>query len=300
MAFNAKLLDGMVIFVEVVNSGSFTKAALNSGHSTSYISKEINKLEARLGVRLLNRTTRSISRTQEGELYFQQCQQIINDAEQAENTLSGRQLQPKGNLRVSCPVSFGLSRIRPVLADFIAKYPHVNLEIDLNDRKVDIVADGFDVVIRASIQLEDSSLISRRFMTSHSLTLASPDYLAKYGTPQHPRDLEQHKTISYSNLKQATQWTYPTHNEGNVQVKVNSRVLTNSPELELALALAGQGICRMPKFNLKDEIESGKLVSLFDDFPATKVSVYLVYPSRKYMSSKVRSFIDFVIQSLGD
>jgi len=299
MAFNGKLLDGIVIFNEVIKEGSFTKAADASGHSTSYISKEINKLEERLGVRLMNRTTRSISLTPEGQLYFDQCQQIINDAQQAEHALSGRQMEPQGELKISCPTSFGLSRLRPIMAKFMETYPQIHLNVDLNDRKVDVVADGFDVVIRATMQLDDSSLVCRRFMSAKGVTLASPGYLEKHGTPSHPSELVRHKTISYSNLKSPNTWTYYQQDGSEVIVNLNSHVMTNSPELELELCINGQGITRMPMFNLSDELETGKLVTLFDDFAPLEINVYLVYASRKHMSAKVRVFIDFVMAELG-
>lgn len=299
MAFNGKLLDGMVIFAEVIKAGSFTKAADSSGHSTSYISKEINKLEERLGIRLMHRTTRTISLTPEGKLYYEQCQQIINDAQQAEFALSGRQLEPQGELKVSCPVSFGLSRLRPILSKFLEQYPQVTLNIDLNDRKVDVVGDGFDVVIRASMHLEDSSLICRRFMTSKAITVASPEYLEKFGKPNHPRELEQHKTLAYSNLKSPNSWIYMDCKGNEIIANVNSHVLTNSPELELELCTQGLGIMRMPVFNLGDEVETGKLVPLFEDCVEPEINVYLVYASRKHMSAKVRVFIDFVMSELG-
>ncbi len=297
---SSRLLDGIVVFVEVVASGSFTKAATNMGHSTSYISKEINQLEERLGVRLLNRTTRSLSLTQEGELYFQQCQQIVFDAEQAENAMGGRQQKPKGTLRISCGVSFGLSRLRPVLAQFIEQYPEVNIDLDLDDRKIDMIAEGFDLLIRASTQLDDSSLVSRRFMRSQLVVIASPDYLSKYGTPAHPTELSEHRTISYSNLKHPCQWEYRDKQGKMQQVQVSSQVITNSPAMELSLCLAGQGITRLPRFNLTGEIERGELIELFPDYPSRDVDVYLVYASRKHMSSKVRSFIDFIIEAMSD
>lgn len=300
MAFNGKLLDGMVIFSEVIGAGSFTKAADSSGHSTSYISKEINKLEERLSIRLLNRTTRSISLTPEGEIYYQQCQQIINDAQEAESALSGRQLQAKGQLKVSCPVSFGLSNIRPVLAKFLDQHPEVILDIDLSDRKVDVVADGFDVVIRASATLEDSSLICRRFMKSKNYVIASPQYLDKYGTPKTPNDLLDHKTITYSYLKNPNIWAFKDKNGVEETVHLKSQVVTSSPELELELCVAGMGVTRMPAFNLGDELKTGKLVTLFDDYPAPDIGIYLVYASRKHMSAKVRAFINFIMEELGD
>lgn len=298
MAYNAQLLNGMVIFVEVVNTGSFTLAAQSSGHSTSYISKEISKLESRLAVRLMQRTTRSLSLTPEGEIYFLQCQQIISDAEQAEETLTGRQLEPKGNLRISCPTSFGNSRMQAIFSRFLNQYPQVNLEIDLSNRKVDMVTEGFDVLIRGSAQLDDSTFISRKVFGSYGVVIASPDYLKRHGTPQTLAELSQHKVISYSNLKQPNIWSLKHKSGQQHQIQLESRILTNSSEMELALCLAGHGITRLPRFNLGDEIETGKLVELFTDYPRQEINLYLIYPSRKYVSSKVRCFIDFVIAEL--
>ncbi|WP_434360984.1 LysR family transcriptional regulator [Parasalinivibrio latis] len=300
MAFNTQLLDGMVVFTEVVNSGSFTRAAESMGHSTSFISKEINKLEERLGVRLLNRTTRSLSLTPEGKIYYQQCSQLVLDAQELENALSGHQQSPKGVLKISCPISFGLSQLRPVLSEFTERYPGVVLDLDVNDRKVDVVADGFDVVIRASAALEDSSLISRRILTSATVTLAAPSYLKKYGTPTHPIELVNHKTMSYSNIKNHHLWPYHDKDGNLIEVEVKSQVLTNSSQMEIALCVAGQGIMRMPLFNLNGELERGELVELFPDYVRIPVEVYLVYASRKHMSSKVRCFIDYVVEAIGD
>lgn len=298
MTYNAQLLDGMVIFVEVVNSGSFTQAANNSSHSTSYISKEINKLESRLGLRLMHRTTRSLSLTPEGEAYYQQCTLIITQAEEAESTLSGQQLEPKGDLRISCPTSFGLSQMPHIIADFLDRYPLVNLDVDLNNRKVDMITEGYDILVRGAHQLDDSSLISRKVFSSHAVTIASPDYLARYGTPIHPNELVNHQTISYSYVKQPNIWQFVDEEQKPFQVQVKSRLLTNNSELELDLCMAGKGITRMPNFNLNGELESGKLVQLFTDFDRHKIDIYLIYPSRKHLSSKVRCFIDFVSEAL--
>jgi len=300
MSIKSTLLDGMVIFVQVIKSGSFTLAADWTGHSTSYISKEVNRLEARLGVRLMHRTTRTLSLTPEGQLYYQLCQQIIEDAEQAENAIIGKQGEPQGLLRVSCPVSYGLSSLSPILSVFTEKYPKIQLEVELNDRKIDLIADGFDIVIRATTQLEDSTLISRRISQSEALVLASPDYLAKHGVPAHPYELARHKIISYSNLKQPNIWQFEDQAGEQIQVHLESQVITNNTSLAIDLAVAGQGVFRTPKFALKQELESGELVELFPSFPKPTIGVYLVYPSRKHMSAKVRSFIDFVIDQLGD
>ncbi len=294
---DSKLLDGIAIFVEVINSGSFTLAAQHLNHSTSYISKQVSQLEDRLNIRLLHRTTRSLRLTPEGELYYRQCQQIIHDAEQAENAVSGEKYDPRGTLRVSCPISFGLARLRPILATFTARYPKINIELDLNDRKIDMISEGFDVLIRASAHLEDSNLISRRFMRSSLIVLASPEYLQRKGTPLHPNELKKHQTISYSYLQKPKTWAFKKHSGQITQVEVNSQVTTNSPEMELALCLAGQGITRLPEFNLNNEITNGKLIELFPEYLRQTIDVSLIYPSKKHMSSKVRCFIDFIVDS---
>ncbi|MBD1558722.1 LysR family transcriptional regulator [Vibrio sp. S9_S30] len=299
MATDTQLLDGMVIFAEVVSKGSFTKAAESTGHSTSYISKEINKLEERLSARLLHRTTRTLSLTPEGELYFDRCQQLILDVEELGETLSGKNATPRGTLKISCPVTFGLSRIKPVLAKYSEQYPNVDLDIDLSDHKVDMIAEGIDISIRGtSSQLEDSTLISQKVMTSDSVTFASPAYLARCGTPIHPSELKDHKAICYSLIKNPSQWTYWEKDGTKKSVRVKSKLLTNSPQLELAMCKEGLGITRMPTFNLGNELETGELVELFSEYPKVQINMYLIYPSRKHMSAKVSSFIDFVKQEL--
>ncbi|ASP37596.1 LysR family transcriptional regulator [Bacterioplanes sanyensis] len=298
MSYNTDLLDGMVIFAEVVNAGSFTRAADHTGHSTSYISKEIHRLEQRLGVRLMNRTTRTQHLTAEGELFYQRCQQILTDANEVQQALLGLQQQPSGNLKISCPYSLGITRLQPLFAGYLCQHPEVTLDVDMNNRKVDVIADGFDIVIRATSQLEDSSLISRCIMHSRSVTVAAPSYLAKQGTPQHPNELRQHHCLTYSNLKYPRLWQYKNQYGMDIEVEVNSRMSINSSEVELAMCCAGLGIARMPEFVLDDQLQSGKLVELFTDYQTIPIDIYLIYPSRKHMSAKVRSFIDYVAEAL--
>jgi DNA-binding transcriptional LysR family regulator len=305
MNYHPQLLDGLQIFVEVVKAGSFTEAADNTGHSTSYISKEITKLEERLGVRLMNRTTRSLNLTPEGEVYVQQCQQLISDAIQAQNLLMGQQLEPSGTLRVSCPASFGIVQMQDLFADFLRSYPKVRLDLDLSNRKVDMIGEGFDVIVRATPKLEDSSLISRRVMTSRAVTFAAPAYLQQYGTPLHPEELAHdrpnpHQCITYSYLKQPRLWDFVNQYGKPTTVEVSSRISSNSSEMELSLCRQGMGIARMPAFMLTGELERGELVELFSDFRPMAIDIYLIYPSRKHMSSKVRAFIDFVADRLGE
>lgn len=293
------VLEGVALFATLVKHGSFTRTAEATGHSKSYISKEINRLEQRLGVRLLHRTTRSLSLTPDGQVYHAQCLQTLDDMSAVTQALSGQQAVPSGKLKVGCPLGFGMSRLQPVLSAFSQKYPQVMLEVVLDDRRADIIQEGFDVMIRASTRLEDSSLIARRICSTDAVTVASPAYLAAAGTPQSPSELPQHRTLCYSNLQQPTLWHY-THLSGKeMSVRVQPAVLTNSSELELSLCLDGQGIVRLPRFYFGNELEDGRLVTLFPDYQQPPVDVFLIYPSRRHMSARVRCFIDFVMEKLG-
>ena len=295
-----KLMDGVMLFSALVRYGSFTHTAEATGHSKSYISKEINRLEERLGVRLLNRTTRSLSLTPEGQHYHDHCLQVIADLEAATQVLSGQQQEPSGKLKIGCPVSFGLSRIRPILARFTRMYPKIELDVVLDDRRADIIQEGFDVMIRASTRLEDSSLIARKIYSSESMTLAAPSYISEYGMPTSPQELIDHKVMCYSNLANPALWHYTSAAGREETVRVSDAIMTNSSELELSLCLDGQGIIRLPRFYLNDELETGQLVELFADYQKPQVDVFLIYPSRRHMSARVRSFIDFLTDELRD
>ncbi|WP_162064453.1 LysR family transcriptional regulator [Vibrio taketomensis] len=300
MPAQTNLLDGMVIFSTVVEQGSFTNAANLTGHSTSYISKEINKLEDRLGVRLLHRTTRTLSLTPEGEHYFQQSRQLIESAQELEQAISGQQQEPKGVLRISCPISFGAQQLSPVLAKYMQLYPKVKVEVFASDHRVDLIGEGYDVVLRSSATVEDSSLISRLVQRSCTRTVASPAYLEQFGVPKHPSELTRHKLLCYSNHKNPYVWSYVDSDGSLIKVDVTSVVTTNSPEMELSLSILGQGICRLPEAFVQPGLNSGELVELFTDLPVHKIEMCLVYPSRKHMSTKVRRFIDLVVEELRD
>lgn len=295
---DTKLFDGMVIFTQVVECGSFSGAALATGHSNSYISKEVSKLESRVGVRLLNRTTRSISLTPEGQVYYEQCQQLVYDAHDAVSLLKQSHIEPKGILKVSCPTSFAQSHLQEIVSDFMMQYPEVNLVLDLNDRQVDLVQDGFDLVIRATDHLTESSLVCRKIYSCRGLIVASHDYLKRHGIPTIPSQLSEHQCICYSNLKQPSKWFFSHTQLGNTQVDVNTKLLCNSASMELAMVLAGHGICRLPEFVMEQELKEKKLSVLFSDYNSPIIDVYAIYPSRKHLSPKVRCFIDLLVKTM--
>jgi len=298
VANNLNLFDGMVLFTQVVNSGGFTAAALVNNHSTSYISKEINKLESRLGTRLLNRTTRKISLTAEGEAFFKQCEQMIIDAEQALGILNQTNMAPRGLLKISCPVGFGMSYLGKVFSQYATLYPEVQLDLDLSDRRVDIVQDGYDLAIRATDQLNDSSLVCKKFSSFKLKTVASHGYIKKYGMPKSPEDLINHHCISYRNAKTPTKWEYETLTGNRISVDVPPTILCNNAEMEVMFILEDRGICRLPEFYLQKELEQGKLVVLFEDYKEKDIDIYALYPSKKHLSAKVRKFIDLLTEHI--
>jgi len=290
----SNLLDGMAVFAGVINAGSFTAAAEAMGHSTSYISKAITRLEKRLNSRLLNRTTRTISLTDAGRAYYQRCNQIMIDADDATRSIGHLQKAPRGLLRVNAPVSFGSKYLLDVMPKFMQLYPEVNLEIEFNDRLIDVIAEGVDVVIRVGNN-EDSSLVARKFAQSLGIVVASPDYLARRGTPVDAHELTQHDCIAYSLLPNPTVWDFLSNGK-NTRINIQPRVMCDSAEIELSMAKQGVGITRIPLFACETEVERGELQVILEQYEQPKLGVYAVYPHRQYLTAKVRAFVDFLVE----
>ncbi|NOR42893.1 MAG: LysR family transcriptional regulator [Gammaproteobacteria bacterium] len=291
---NTDLLDGVAVFVGVINTGSFTAAAEALGHSTSYVSKTVSRLEKRLGSRLLNRTTRTISLTDVGKSYFERCNQIIIDAENAERSISQLQDTPRGLLRVNAPVSFGSIYLLDHLSKFMNSFPEISLEVEFNDRMIDVVAEGYDVVIRAG-QIPDSNLVARKFTTSKSIVVGSPDYFKKNGRPETANELEHHACLAYSLIPNPTLWEFIK--DGNrTAVKITPRLMCNNAAVEVAMAVNGVGIGRIPLFCCEQELANGELEIILDDYEQTEIGVYAVFPHRQYLTAKVRAFVDFLVE----
>jgi DNA-binding transcriptional LysR family regulator len=289
------LLDGVAVFVGVINAGSFTAAAHALGHSTSYVSKAVTRLEKRLGSRLLNRTTRTISLTDAGRAYYERCSQIVIDAENAERSINQLQEKPSGLLRINAPGSFGSKYMLDVLSQFMHRYPEVKLEVEFNDRLIDVVAEGYDVVIRVG-EIKDSNLVARKFTSSRGVVVASPDYLKRKGCPKRAEDLAQHDCIAYSLLPTPTQWVF--YKDGvRTSVTVDPRAMCNSAEIEVAMAVQGIGITRLPLFTCEQEVANGDLQIILADYDQLKYDVYAVYPHRQYLTAKVRAFVDYVLDA---
>ncbi|MGI9475576.1 MAG: LysR family transcriptional regulator [Hyphomicrobiaceae bacterium] len=299
MTINSALFDGMVVFCEVVESDGFASAARKLGHSPSHVSKEVARLEDRLGTRLLNRTTRTMSLTAVGQVYYEHARQIIQDARETEHRILGVKNTPFGSLRISAPVSFGLSHLADALPDFLENNADVTLDMEFNDRMVDVVAEGFDVVVRIG-HLKDSSLIVRQIGTTRGLTVASPKYWKAHGKPRHPRDLEGHTCITYSLAANPSRWEYIGQRGEPISVDMKSRVKCNSAELETVLAVRSVGVTRLPEFVCARELLDGRLESVLEDFVGPSIGIYAVYPHRQHLSPKVRAFIDFLVDEFGE
>jgi len=292
---NIDLLDGVAVFVGVINAGSFTAAARALGHSTSYVSKEITRLEERLGSRLINRTTRTLSLTDAGRAYYERCSQIVIDAENAERSINQLQDKPRGLLRINAPVSFGSQYLLDVLSRFMHRYPEVKLEVEFNDRLIDVVAEGYDVVIRVG-EIKDSNLVARKFTSSRAVVVASPDYIKRKGCPEKAEDLTQHDCIAYSLLPTPAQLDF--YKDGvRSSVTVDPRAMCNSAAIEVAMAVQGIGITRLPLFTCEQEVANGELKIILEDYDKIKFDVYAVYPHRQYLTAKVRAFVDFVVDA---
>lgn len=298
MLENTELLDGIAVFVAVVNAGSFTAAAKQLGHSTSYVSKEVTRLEKRLASRLLNRTTRTISLTDAGKSYFERCSQIVIDAENAERSISHLQDTPRGLLRINAPMSFGLNYLCEYLPEFAKLYPELRLEVEFNDRMIDVIAEGFDVVIRAG-QIDNSNLVARKFLSSKAVVVASPEYLKRNGRPNTPAELKHHDQIVYSLAPNPSSWEFYKEDEG-LTINLDPRIICNNAEIEMAMVKKGVGIAILPMFICEQDIASGEVEVILGDYDTFEIGVYAVYPHRQYLTPKVRVFVDFIVDKFTD
>jgi DNA-binding transcriptional LysR family regulator len=292
-------LTDIAVFVKVVERSSFTAAAEALEMSQPVVSKAVTRLEEKLGARLLNRTTRRLSLTEAGSALYQKAAQALSQIEDAELDVAAFQTEPRGTLRVSAPASFAILHMGPLLAEFIARYPGVTMDFQLDDRTVDLVQEGFDLAIRIG-ELEDSTLIARRIAPCRVVVCAAPAYLQKRGTPQTPEDLLEHDCFVYTNLRAPREWRFIDENGELHVVPINGRLHSNNGLLERDAAIAGAGISRIPTFYVGEQLRSGALVPILPKYRAQPIGVYAVYPQQRKLLPKVRAFIDFLAERFGD
>lgn len=288
------------VFVAVVEKGGFSAAATALGISKSAVSKRVNRLEEHLGVRLLHRTTRKLSLTEAGERYYENAVRALDAANKAEDAVTELQGEPSGKLSISSPMSFGRLHLAPMIPKFLARYPKLQLELVMDDKKIDLVAAGLDVAIRSGADgLPDSSLVARKLAPLRHVLCASPGYLEESGVPQTPAELAARNCLLFSYSTDAGEWRF-CRGDGKAQtVLVSGNYQVNNSEALVAALKEGMGVGRVPTFVAAPEIRSGQLVAVLPQWQQPEHALYAVYPERAYLPAKVRAFLDFVVESLG-
>jgi len=290
--------SALPIFVSVVECGSFSAAGQKLGLSKSAISKRITQLEQHLGIQLLQRTTRSLSLTDAGARYFEYIRPAVQLTQEGLDAISELQQTPKGNLRISVPMVFGRLYIAPLIAEFLKRYPDIQLQMQMDDKTTDLIAGGFDLAIRIG-ELPDSSIIARKIAPCLSVICASPAYLAQHGLPMVPSELTQHNCLFYSYFQDGVEWSFHSPDGmQRIQPKGNYQV-NNSDAIHLA-CLDGLGIANLPRFIVESDLQAGHLQTILTDFPLPEHGIYAVYPQRKYLPTKVTVLIEFLRDKLAN
>ncbi len=283
----------MSVFVKVVEQGSFAGAAEHLGMSTSAVSRHVAELETHLTTRLLNRTTRRISLTESGQAYFERALHLLADLEETEAVVSSSTVAPRGTIRLTCSTSFGVPYLAPAIGAFQAKYPDVRFDISASNSFVDLVEEGLDLAIRIG-DLGNPNLIARRIGAMRLVACASPDYLKRNGVPRHPDDLIKHNCFTYEYSPMKNMWPFRDGKNNEVKARIAGSVHANNGEMLAAIAVAGVGIALEPDFIINPLLASGALVPILENFKPAPYSIYAVYPSRRHLSAKVRTFVDFL------
>jgi len=295
---NRNLLDGMYLFYTVVEQQGLSAAARVLGHTPSHVSKELARLEERLGSRLLNRTTRQISLTEPGRVYFESARRIIEDSRIVQERLQAQGDRPYGELRMSVPVVFAHGCFNDWLPEFLELYPEITLNIDVSERRADMVSEGIDLLVRIG-ELPPSDFIARELFKTEGVTVASNSYLDERGAPQHPHELKNHDLIDFALQGSTQHWYYRELDQEQISVPVVPRIRCNDAQTEKALAMTGHGIARLPELACRKELDSGTLVPLLTDYSAPPLSVRVIFASRANLPAKTRSMIDFLVEKSG-
>ena len=290
-------LATMESFVMVVEAGSFVVAATRLGMSPAMVSRYVMNLEERLGTRLINRTTRRLNLTEAGAAYFERCQQVLRDIEEIELCVSSEVQQPRGVLRLNAPISFGIRHLSPLLCEYESRYPDVAIDLDLTDRFVDLVEEGADIALRVGV-LPESTLVARRLFPVRLVVCASPAYLKKNGVPRTVKDLESHNCLGYTYTRSGAQWEFAGPN-GPVAVPIGGTLRSNNGEVLRRAAIDGLGVLCHPTFIVGDAISAGLLTPIQLDHSPVELGGYAVFLSRKFLSAKVRTFVDFLAEKFG-
>ena len=285
--------EGVNEFVAVAETESFTRAAKRLDVSTAHVSRQISALEDRLSTRLFYRTTRCVSTTEAGQIYYQHCRQILDALEQAERSMTNMQLVPQGRLRLTAPVTYGEKSIAPLVNDFVLRYPELDVEMKLTNQQLDLVAEGYDLAVRLG-KLDDSSLMARRLASRTLYVCASPAYLAVHGTPHSLSELEHHNCLQ-GNLGY---WRFQDAGHPR-NVRIRGNVRCDSGRALLDAALKGVGIVQLPDYYVGPALDAGTLIPLLTHYQEDDDGIWAVYPHNRHLSPKVRMLLDYFVDSLG-
>lgn len=286
-------LDGLDVFVKVIQSGSFSGAARLLNMPVTTVSGKIANLEKRLGVTLIHRTTRKLNLTQSGEIFFKRCVRALDEVQAAENELANNKAEPEDLLRITAPVDVGHTLLVPIVRSYLKAYPKTQIETILTSRVVDLVSEGVDLAIRVG-KLKDSNLIARKYIDTQANMWASSAYIKRMGLPRHPRDLKDHDFVRFSHL--SSSWKLSNGKE-NIEVPSSaSRIITDDIEMVKIFILAGDGIGMMPGFMCKPDEESGKIVRILPNWTWGSLTLSFVYPPQRFVSPKIKTFIDWALK----
>lgn len=283
-------LVSMGVFVQVAELRSFTAAAERLGLSKTMVTKHVMRLEQDLAVRLLNRTTRRLHLTEAGQAYLERCTRILADIDETEQAVGCLSVVPRGTMRISAPLSFGSSQFMAVVVDYLARYPDVSIDLVLNDRLVDVVEEGYDLVIRIG-PLAHSNLVAQPLSQARMLVCGAPGYFERRGVPRQPQELKHHCCLSYSYWSTHAEWRF--EREGQIiPVRTTSNLRVNNGDALREAALQAHGIVMLPYFLIAENLKTGQLQAILEDYRLPLLPVSAVYPHRQYLSAKVRTFIE--------
>ncbi|MGH8809341.1 MAG: LysR family transcriptional regulator [Noviherbaspirillum sp.] len=282
----------MKVFAAVVDTGSFAAASDRLDMSRAMTSKYVAHLEEHLGTRLLQRTTRKLTLTESGATYYDRCVQILADISEAEEGALHHTEAPRGTLRMTMPVSFGILHMGPLVAGYLKQYPDVKVDIVLTDRRVDLLEEGLDLALRIGA-LSESGMIAKKLASDRVVICGAPDYLKRHGVPKTPSDLAHHNCLSYSYAASGDEWKM-SGPDGAHAVKVSGSLRATNGDMVKLAALAGVGLMRQPMFLCSDDLRAGRLVEVLTGYKSAELGIYAVYPIRKHLSAKVRTFVDYI------
>ncbi|MGH1439408.1 MAG: LysR family transcriptional regulator [Cellvibrionaceae bacterium] len=288
-------IEGMRVFAAVATKNSFTAGAKQLGVSTKLASKYVRQLEAHLGAQLFNRTTRSVTLTETGHVYFQQCVGLLDQFDELESLVQERQSELAGPIRMTAPTGFGGANLVKCLKDFQLDNPKVSIDLHLSDYRVDIIEGGFDLAIRFG-ELKDSSLMARKLLSMRIVAFASPEYLEKNGEPVHPNALSTHNCLLQASSTDPEHWRFRINNE-LISQRVSGSFRANSPRAVAQMAVGGLGIGMCPLYAVEPLVKKGKLRLLFENYEATKLGLFVVYPLNRHLTARIRSLIDHLVDA---